>query len=34
MMEGTNVAFFLAENSGKPNFLYKAYNHPELDARV
>jgi hypothetical protein len=33
-LEGADVAFFLAGNSGEPTNFYEAYNHPDPDARV
>jgi hypothetical protein len=34
MLEGTDVSFFLADNSGEPTKFHEAYNHPEPDLRV
>jgi hypothetical protein len=30
-LEGADVTFFLADNSGEPTKLHEAYNHPETD---
>jgi hypothetical protein len=34
MLEGADVAFFLAGKSGEPTKVYEAYNPPEPDTRV
>jgi hypothetical protein len=34
MLEGADIAFFLADSSEEPTKFHVTYNHPELDARV
>jgi hypothetical protein len=34
MMEGANLAFFLADNSGDSTKFHEAYKYPEPNARV
>jgi hypothetical protein len=34
MLEGANVAFFLADYCGEPTKFHEAYNHSEVDSRV
>jgi hypothetical protein len=34
VMEGANVVYFLANNSGEPTKFHEVYNHPEPDSKV